>query len=387
MKKVIITCILGILFSVITTGFINYINVSAASNSSTSSTSSTSSDNKIDFNKTQKDFINDLRNNGLNTQASQYLELPENVRMSILVKYINDGYKTALSELLSQIETYSNMDTGNPISDTQSKILNACGFGFNVVKDLLEKSKTKYFEIPSSIVDSIINVLIPFAYAFVVICICINMSKKTMQFELFTARGAVSLFGQIFIAKVLIDASDKILVDIVNLNNNIVDHILNHMGYTTSINLSSFTINTINSRIPIIGSLMTLILTLTGGILLLIVSLILLICAWIMIIKLGIRAVEIVMLRCVAPIFLSTLASSETSDIGKNFIRTFISTVIQTLFISIAYVLMVSIINSTFAAAGNGTDFNLVMLCGVYVMTLTFFVIKTPRMLNQILIR
>lgn len=342
----------------------------------------------VDFTTAENNFKQELRTNGLTQQTSQLDMLPSDVKMKILVDYTNSGYKVALSELFDAISTYLNNSTDDSIANAETSILNFCAFGFNDVRGMLVNSDT-IFNIPGGMVSVIVNVLKPFAYAFIIICVCINLSKKTLQYDLFTARGAVTIFGEVFLAKTFIDLSDTILVDIMQINNGIVNTVLTGLGFNSTINFSTmaYVIHDVNSGVPVIGSLISIILTFIGSIILILVSELMVVCIFIMMIKLGIRAVELVILRCVAPLFLSTMASDETKDIAKNFIRTFISTVVQTLFMSLAYIIMASVINEAFKAAGTGQDTNFLLMSGIYVLTLTIFIMKTPRMLNQILVR
>jgi hypothetical protein len=287
--------------------------------------------------------------------------------------------QAAQKAALEQQETDQANKT-NSFQSTMSSVTSFCAYGFNKVKTILLGSDS-FFPNGDGIISLISEALKPLAYCIAIMCILINLMNKTLYFELFTKKGAITIFGEMFIAKILIDLCDTILKCIININNSAVQYLFSSLGGASNISMPSYNITNTICNIPIIGAILTFLWTAAASIPLFIASFFMLGCCSIILIVLGCRMIKIVCMRCMANVFVATYASDETKDISKKFFRSFISTVIQTLFMSIAYILMANMINN---ALGSANILIIDSAC-LYTLVLTWAIVKTPAWLNEII--
>jgi hypothetical protein len=211
--------------------------------------------------------------------------------------------------------------------------------------------------------------------------------EKTIQYELFTMRGAVSVFGRILLAKIWIDMSVTICLWIVRIGGGLATQIISE----GTIKLYDITVHYSRGNAPwydIITPLIDMLMALMYLIPFLLMVLAVLICSFIVMIKLVMRSFEIALLLAVSPVFFATWVSDATRQYFRKFIMTFISVVFELVFMALVYAMGVFWVSQ--AGTILRTDQDIAtwafesFIRGIVVVALLIMMIKPPRVLREL---
>lgn len=172
-----------------------------------------------------------------------------------------------------------------------------------------------------------------FAYSLVLLFFAVNLVEQTIKYEIFTAKGALRIFGRLLVAKIIIDLSVKICMLILSIIGGLTVKLLNNVDVTMDI-YPEFKIE--KSGVKIIGPILDAIAAAAISLVLALIIGVILVCVSIVMIKLVLRSIELAMLIVVSPAFFACLSSEVTKEYFKKFISVFIQVASQTLFMAIA---------------------------------------------------
>lgn len=206
----------------------------------------------------------------------------------------------------------------------------------------------------NAIADKIFPLFRTFAYALIIIFAGVNALETALQYEMFTMRGGVKILARLTFAKIWVDISLVVCRGIVA----IATEWLNQITTLTSniANNINIGVSLQSSNAWIIGWLIDFFngLLLAFGMLLLIIPLIVLII--IMFAKLFIRSFELAMLQCVSPVFFACLTGETTKQYFNKFILTYISVVVEVVFMALIWYIYIEYLNQAFSVSSSANS-------------------------------
>ena len=206
----------------------------------------------------------------------------------------------------------------------------------------------------NAIADKIFPLFKTFAYALIIIFSGVNALETAIQYEMFTMRGGVKIFGRLIFSKIWVDISLTVCRSIVSIS-------IDWVGQITK--LASDIANNINVGVSlqhsdawIIGWLIDFFngLLLALGILTFIIPLLILIIS--MFVKLFIRSFELTMLQCVSPVFFACLTGEATKQYFRKFIMTYISVVVEVVFMALIWYIYIEYLNQAFSVSATANS-------------------------------
>jgi hypothetical protein len=189
----------------------------------------------------------------------------------------------------------------------------------------------------------LVNPIRIFAYSLVLLFFAVNLVEQTIKYEIFTAKGALRIFGRLLVAKIIIDLSVKVCMLIISIIGSLTLKMLDNVNVTMDI-YPEFTLE--KSGVKIIGPILDAVAAAAISLVLVIVIGVVLVCVSIVMIKLVLRSIELAMLIVVSPAFFACLSSDVTKEYFKKFISVFIQVASQTLFMAIAMAVCSSHLNT-----------------------------------------
>ena len=189
----------------------------------------------------------------------------------------------------------------------------------------------------------LVNPIRIFAYSLVLLFFAVNLVEQTIKYEIFTAKGALRIFGRLLVAKIIIDLSVKICTLILSIIGGLTVKMLNNVDVTIDI-YPKFTLE--KSGVKIIGPILDAVAAAAISFILVLIIGVVLVCVSIVMIKLVLRSIELAMLMVVSPAFFACLSSDVTKEYFKKFISVFIQVASQTLFMAIAMAVCSSHLNT-----------------------------------------
>ena len=185
----------------------------------------------------------------------------------------------------------------------------------------------------SSNLGQLVNPIRIFAYSLVLLFFAINLVEQTIKYEIFTAKGALKIFGRLLVAKIIIDLSVKICTLILSIIGGLTVKMLNNVDVTMDI-YPKFSLE--KSGVKIIGPILGAIAAAAISLVLVLVIGVVLVCVSIVMVKLVLRSIELALLMVISPAFFACLSTDVTKEYFKKFISVFIQVATQTLFMAIA---------------------------------------------------
>lgn len=179
----------------------------------------------------------------------------------------------------------------------------------------------------------LVNPIKIFAYSLVLLIFGITLIEQSVKYEIFTAKGALKIFGRLILAKIIIDISVTVCMYILEIIGQLTVGMLDKIDVTLNI-FPNITLK--KSDIDIIGPIIDAIVSIVVSIILMLIIGVILVCVSIVVIKLVMRSIELAMLMVISPAFFACLSSDVTKEYFKRFISTFLQVAAQTLFMAIA---------------------------------------------------
>ena len=261
-----------------------------------------------------------------------------------LQKLVNSGY---VSPDLGEGD--SPLGIANGVFMLYKGLLNVITDSFKSMSDSSVTSTVFYGFDYNAIADKIFPLFRTFAYALIIIFAGVNALETALQYEMFTLRGGVKILARLTFAKIWVDVSLIVCRGIVAIATDWLGQITQLTAdIANSINVG---VSLQHSDAWIIGWLIDFFngLLLAAGILLLLIPLVVLIL--IMFVKLFIRYFELAMLQCVSPVFFACLTGEATKQYFKKFILTYISVVVEVVFMALIWYIYVEYLNQAFSVS------------------------------------
>lgn len=238
------------------------------------------------------------------------IELDENDKKGILgiIQTLQESTNLTWDAIANQIKNFTTLPVGDD-SSPQTTI------------DIMEQAHK--FEV----------IFKPMAYSICLLFIGLNILNTAIKYEIMTFKGGASIVVRTLFAKVWVDLSYKICEWIILFNDSIVVALINH---TQNIRLTLPSPDVEPSKVWVIGPIIDIFNLGVAAIPLILIALIMLVAGAIISIKLMIRVLEITLMVIVSPPFFACLAGGEsTQRYFRNFIVTFVSVVVETIFMAI----------------------------------------------------
>ena len=261
-----------------------------------------------------------------------------------LQKVVNSGY---VSPDLGEGD--SPLGIANGVFMLYKGLLNIITDTFKSMADSSVTSTVFYGFDYNAIADKIFPLFRTFAYALIIIFAGVNALETALQYEMFTLRGGVKILARLTFAKIWVDISLIVCRGIVAIATDWLGQITQLTAdIANSLNVG---VSLQHSDAWIIGWLIDFFngLLLAAGILLLLIPLVVLIL--IMFVKLFIRYFELAMLQCVSPVFFACLTGEATKQYFKKFILTYISVVVEVVFMALIWYIYVEYLNQAFSVS------------------------------------
>ena len=106
-----------------------------------------------------------------------------------------------------------------------------------------------------SFVNQFSQIFVIFASSLLVILFGVNIIRTAIEYQLFTLKGAVTLFGRLFLAEVWIQLSTKICIMIVKIFNELMASIIAALNVSGLLKTSSITFTAHRSGIYMVGEI------------------------------------------------------------------------------------------------------------------------------------
>ena len=258
----------------------------------------------------------------------------------------NKDYDTLYSNLESQFARLQKLVNSGYVSPNLGEGDSPLGIAngvFFLYKGLLNVITDSFKSMSDSSVTSTVF------YALIIIFAGVNALETALQYEMFTMRGGVKILARLTFAKVWVDVSLIVCRGIVAIATDWLGQITQLTAdIANSINVG---VSLQHSDAWIIGWLIDFFngLLLAAGILLVLIPLVVLIL--IMFVKLFIRYFELAMLQCVSPVFFACLTGEATKQYFKKFILTYISVVVEVVFMAVIWYVYVEYLNQAFSVS------------------------------------
>ena len=228
-------------------------------------------------------------------------------------------------------------------------LLNVMTDTFKSLSDSSVTSTVMYGFDYNSVADTIFPLFKIFAYALIIIFASVNALETALQYEMFTMRGGVKILARLTFAKIWVDISLIVCRGIVAIATDWLGQITRLTADIT--NIIDVGVSLQHSDAWIVGWIIDFFngVLLAAGILLILLPLVVLIL--IMFVKLFIRSFELAMLQCVSPIFFACLTGEATKQYFKRFILTYISVVVEVVFMAVIWYIYVEYLNQAFSVS------------------------------------
>ena len=196
-------------------------------------------------------------------------------------------------------------------------------------------SEFKGFDI-QGFVDVYSPIFMVFANSLLVILFGVNIISSTVQYELFTFRGGIRVLAHFFLSKLWIDLSCKICTSVVAIARELLVSVVSKsMSALKDVNFS-FQFE-YNSGIDVVGMVIDFIVMGLMMILIFLMFIPLLYFLIRVIVKLFIMNFELAGLTAMSPVFFACLVGDATKQYFRNFVATFLSVVVEVIFMGIVY--------------------------------------------------
>ena len=190
-------------------------------------------------------------------------------------------------------------------------------------------------------VDEYSPIFIIFANAMLILLFGVNILSTALQYELFTLKGAVRTLAHFFFSKIWIDLSCQICLLAVGVAREMLTSVISKANdILDNINFS-FAFN-YNSGIPVVGAVIDFLVMALIMIIIFFLFIPLLIFLIRVIIKLFVMNFELAAMTAMSPVFFACLVGEETKKFFQNFFTTFLSILIELVFMGIVYAAFIS---------------------------------------------
>ena len=186
-------------------------------------------------------------------------------------------------------------------------------------------------------VNEFSQIFVIFASSLLVILFGVNIIKTALEYQLFTLKGAVSVFGRLILAEFWIQLSTKICVMVVKIFSELMSSILSSIHTSLLNEISNLKFEADRSGIWLVGDIVDFFVNLCPFLLVLLLVGITIVIFVIVYIKLIIRTLEIAMLSVISPVFFACSVGEATMPYFRKFITAFLSVAAEIVFMGVVY--------------------------------------------------
>ena len=239
---------------------------------------------------------------------------------------------------------------------------------------------------PNTTLGKLVNPIRIFAYSLVILFFAVSLVEQTIKYEIFTAKGALKVFGRLLVAKIIIDLSVRVCLLIISIIGSLTVKMLG----TVKVSLNIFPdISLKKSDVKVIGPILDAIVAAVVSIILMLIIGVVLVCVSIVMIKLVLRSIELALLMVISPAFFACLSTDVTKEYFKKFISIFIQVAAQTLFMAIALAVCSGHFNSPPVTINNlsGLAAGLIRISPniLIVIAMCVMMVKPPKVLTNLI--
>lgn len=220
-----------------------------------------------------------------------------------------------------QFETKLFEDVSGWFSSFSKPDVNTSTFNFNI----------------EDFVNEFSQIFVVFATSLLVILFGINIIKTALEYQLFTLKGAVSVFGRLILAELWIQLSTKICIMIVKIFSELMDSILSSIHAAGLNEISNLKFEASRSGVWLVGDIIDFFANLCPFLLVLLLIGVTIVIFVIVYIKLIIRSLEIAMLSVVSPVFFACAVGEASMPYFRKFITAFLSVAAEIVFMGVVY--------------------------------------------------
>lgn len=298
----------------------------------------------VKVNDWEASLSNTQRDNLNGGGHSNYTQARDSAYNAILSNVVQD-YGVYYFSLMNEWENVRYDDLGDQFWMTK-EVNNAAAF-----EDSLIKSIGSWFSSFSGVnidtgtfsfnMESFVNqfsqIFVIFASSLLVLLFGINIIKTAIEYQLFTLKGAVTLFGRLFLAEVWIQLSTKICIMIVKIFNELMGSIIAALNVSGLLKTSSITFTAHRSGIYMVGEIVDFLQNLCPFLLIMLLIGAIIIVFVVVYIKLIIRSLELGMLSVVSPVFFACSVGEATMPYFRKFLSAFLSVSAEIIFMALVY--------------------------------------------------
>ena len=298
----------------------------------------------IKINEWEASLSNTQRENLNGGGYNNYTQARDSAYNAILSNVVQD-YGVYYFSLMNEWENVRYDDLGDQFWMTK-EVNNAAAF-----EDSLIKSIGGWFSSFSGVnidtgtfsfnMESFVNqfsqIFVIFASSLLVLLFGINIIKTAIEYQLFTLKGAVTLFGRLFLAEVWIQLSTKICLMIVKIFNELMGSIIAALNVSGLLKTSSITFTAHRSGIYMVGEIVDFLQNLCPFLLIILLIGAIIVVFVVVYIKLIIRSLELGMLSVVSPVFFACSVGEATMPYFRKFLSAFLSVSAEIIFMALVY--------------------------------------------------
>lgn len=275
-----------------------------------------------------------------NTEIAQFNEAYSEANATILSGILDIDYTNAYINLVNAWTTVQAIDLdGVPvITDLANAMISWWSNLLSGISDLFTNFDTS-FDI-QGFVDTFAGargVITIFASSLIVLFFAVNLLESTVQYQLFTLKGAANVFGRLLLAETWVNLSVQICMMIIQIFNELTASFVSAIGSSGLLDNMTMEFHATKSGTWLVGDIVDffnnlLPLLVFAGILLIMLG------VWgASYIKLTIRSIELGMMTIVSPAFFACLTGETTKQYFRKFLMTFIGIVAEILFMALVF--------------------------------------------------
>ena len=288
--------------------------------------------------------LNQSQRDNLNEHQKQYIAARDNAYSAVTSttvqnyeKYYFDLYEkwTAIKNDALGDEFWMTDEVNNAVAFEGSVLKSVEGW-FTSFSGTNVSSSTFNFNI-EAFVDQFSQIFVIFASALLVLLFGVNVIKTAIEYQLFTLRGAVTLFARLILAEIWIQLSTKICIMIIKIFNELMASIIVAINTSGLLSLADIKFKPDRSGVWLVGDIIDFFKNLCPFLLVMLLVCIVLIIFLIVYVKLIIRTIEISMLTVISPVFFACSVGEATMPYFKKFISTFLAVCAEIIFMGLVY--------------------------------------------------
>ena len=286
---------------------------------------------------TQRENLNGgMYNNYTTSRDSAYNAITANVVQDYGLYYfslMNEWEKVRYDDLGDQF--WMNKEVNNAAAFEDS-LIKSIGGWFSSFSGTNIDTGTFSFNM-EDFVNEFSQIFVIFASSLLVILFGINIIKTALEYQLFTLKGAISVFGRLILAEIWIQLSTQICIMVVKIFNELMGSLLSAMNVSGLLKTSSLVFHSDRSGVYMVGDIIDFFANLCPFLLVMLLIGAIIIVFIVVYIKLIIRSLELGMLSVVSPVFFACSVGEATMPYFRKFLTAFLSVSAEIIFMALVY--------------------------------------------------